>query len=388
MNLLIARFLNDVKEYNLPIFIIENGETFKLDERTFLFYNRDRNTYIGLNKVYRDFFKLLHENPPYSTYGITLNSQNKIIDIMEMPLLPQYLSKFYKEHTESDNFALSVQKYGRFVKDKLVYINFEKTGLFHPYVHNAVLINHIQNKLRNQIGVLNTNHKVSELNLTQHWRFVMGMGNASAYDNGFTFHPVYGIPYIPAQNIKGILRFHIITSHFENSEEKAEKDPVFCHYFGCSEKSYDGKARKGQLQFLDAFPVNKFEIEPDIMNPHYGDYYTDSKDKIAPHDAMKLNPIIFLSLKNASFNFVFYLKNGQDIVPSEFKFQLMEENKLNEYPYKDYPHKNTFFYNKINMEQTISSLLNETLIESLEIRGIGAKTRVGYGRFIKTKQNS
>lgn len=382
MSIHIARFLNDVYDYTLPIFENENGETFTLDERTFLYYNKEKRTYF-VNNDFKYFFKLIRENPYYSTYGITLNSQNKIINIMEMPLLPQYLNKFYKEHTESDNFALSVQKYGRYVKDKLVYMNFEQTGLFHPYVHDAVLINHIQNKLRKQIEVFNTNHKVSELNLTQHWRFVMGMGNASAYDNGFTFHPVYGIPYIPAQNIKGILRFHIITTHFENSEEKAEKDPVFCHYLGCSEKSYDGKARKGQLQFLDAFPVNKFEIEPDIMNPHYGDYYT--KDNVAPHDALDPKPIIFLSLKEATFNFVFYLHKDKDINPSEFEFQIMEEQILTKYLYENYSHKNAFFNNN---NQTISSLLYETLIESLEIRGIGAKTRVGYGRFIKTKQNS
>ena len=305
-----------------------------------------------------------------------------------MMQLTSNLADFYSQNSDFDNFALGTQKYGRFVNDKLEYMNDDHSRLFHPYSHGRQYPIEI---LQKQISIINTltsqGMKVVTLAMKQHWRMAIGLGNASVYNNGFTFHPIYGTPYIPGQNVKGILRNYIIKEHFNKQVALAEKDPVFCHYFGCSENSFDNTARAGKLMFMDAFPTNSrrnpFSVLPDIMNPHYKEYYEDAGSSKAPHDALSPVPIIFLTLKKAKFQFNFYLKETENISLTEFIFKPAPVNidgvrvAVEETFYCAYDNANTFF----NVDEPIHSLIERTLIEALEIKGIGAKTRVGYGRF-------
>jgi CRISPR-associated protein Cmr6 len=76
-------------------------------------------------------------------------------------------------------------------------------------------------------------------------------------------------------------------------------------------------------------------IEPDIMNVHYPDYYSKNKN---PTDDQNPNPIIFLTIKNTKFKFLLGSKDEN----------LLEKSK-------------------------------KYLSESLSEHGIGAKTAVGYG---------
>lgn len=297
-----------------------------------------------------------------------------------MPQLTQNLADFYILNKVFDNFALATQKFGHFAGDKFDYMDDDRTKLFHTYSHTRQYAAAIPNKQTSIINQLTSQGmKVVTLRLKQHWRMAIGLGNASVYNNGFTFHPILGIPYIPGQGVKGILRNYIIKEHFNKSEDQAESDPLFCLYFGCSEKSYDNTARAGKLIFMDAFPINSFAVLPDIMNPHYGAYYGDESNNVAPHDALSPVPIIFLTIKKAEFQFNFYLKASEDINPNEFLFTPKKENNEDndEIFYEDYTNAKDLF--KENAE--ISAIIEKTLIEALEIKGVGAKTRVGYGRF-------
>lgn len=174
------------------------------------------------------------------------------------------------------------------------------------------------------------------------WRFVTGLGGHSVYETGITLHHVYGIPYIPASSIKGLLRSWVIFSKFENNEKIALRDQMFCYTFGCPTESVLKKAHKGKVTFFDAVPIQSPIIEPDIMNPHYPKWYGGNG---APVDTDRPNPVFFLSVKETPFQFLMGSKEwGLD--------------------------SKTFWDGK-----TLGWWLENALSE----HGIGAKTAVGYG---------
>lgn len=353
-------------DFRTLTFKSSDGTEMFLDSRTFFIWDNHTNEFSKINGKYKDYLNtVIGDNQLYFSYEIELNDAGYIIKIEDMPMQARYLKEFFLNHrNDFENYALLVQKFGRFKEKKLEYMDAAGTDLFHKFTHNEGLTNMLKEKQELTQSELSTNPKISVVSqsMKQHWRFTMGLGNASAYNNGFTFHPVYGIPYLPGQNIKGILRNYIINECYSQvpseimddvnitskMEYFAEQDPVFCEYFGCSEKSYDQKARAGSLMFLDAFPYGNYRIEPDIMNPHYKEYYKDSNPE-PPHDAMKLTPIIFLSMKDAEFTFCFY-SSDKDLS------QKVKFNKKELLPV-------------------------EFLKEALHFNGIGAKTKVGYGRF-------
>ncbi len=51
---------------------------------------------------------------------------------------------------------------------------------------------------------------------------IVGLGNESVYDTSMTLHHMYGIPFIPASAIKGVIRSWIIAEMFgdENASDK------------------------------------------------------------------------------------------------------------------------------------------------------------------------
>ncbi len=174
---------------------------------------------------------------------------------------------------------------------------------------------------------------------TNNWRLAIGIGSGSVYETSISLHHIYGIPYIPAQSIKGTLRSFIIEKYFDSKEEKAFEDSAFIKIFGSNEQ-------KGKVVFFDAF-TKEPKIQVDIMNNHYQKYYNGDE---APTDTQNPNPINFLTLKGSKFEVVIATK---------------EEIKLNSEQFKG----------------NILDIVKSELSESLEIFGIGGKTSVGYGYF-------
>ena len=174
---------------------------------------------------------------------------------------------------------------------------------------------------------------------TVDWRLVVGLGSEHVQETHMTFHHIYGIPYIPGSAVKGVLRHWWLSRDFSDNkgkinENKALKDADFLKVFGSQEQ-------RGKVQFLDAYPIGSVQFAIDIMNPHYSDYYGK---KAPPTDYQDPIPINFLTVKETTFRFVFLAK-GQDPL-----------DKL-----------------KVRFEK------------ALEIKGVGAKTAVGYGYFDKDK---
>ncbi len=160
------------------------------------------------------------------------------------------------------------------------------------------------------------------------WRLITGIGASSSLEVGMILHHVYGIPYIPASSMKGLLRYYL---------SKVEPNQELVALLGTGG---DEEAEKGKIVFLDAFPQPGFDISVDIMNNHYQDYYMGDKP---PADWMDPNPIKFLTVKNATFLF-------------------------------------RLFANQKDVEQKTLELVAKKLSQALIDLGIGAKTAVGYGR--------
>lgn len=204
-------------------------------------------------------------------------------------------------------------------------------------------------------------------------RLVTGIGGASVFEVGFTLHHIYGFPYIPASSIKGVVRSWYIQQHFVGKEENALKDRIFCDLFGCpaewiqkiKEEDSDKKGskvkqlkhpswyalnkqfpgdkgeRKGQIIFFDAYPVQAPQVEDEVMNVHYPDYY---QGKELPTDYQLPVPIAFLAVA----------------AQTTFQFVLATDSQAE---------------NAKDLLQTAETALHAALTE----HGIGAKTAVGYG---------
>jgi len=197
-------------------------------------------------------------------------------------------------------------------------------------------------KQQNFIKQCYQNH--NSITVENNWRLAIGIGSASVYETSISLHHIYGIPFIPAQSIKGSFRSYIIENYFESSEENAFEDEGFVTIFGSNDK-------QGKVIFFDAF-TKESEIKIDIMNNHYQPYYNPQRNKNPnPVDTHDPNPVNFMTLKNAKF---------------EITIATKENIKINEglFKYKD-----------------TLAVVKEELSNSLESFGIGAKTAVGYGYF-------
>lgn len=182
--------------------------------------------------------------------------------------------------------------------------------------------------------------------LKSDWRIALGMGNASVYENGFTFHPTFGIPYLPGSSLKGMTR------HWAMAVGKPEKTikEIFGHENDVNVQSEE--FRQGQIIFFDALPtdVSQNMVQPDIMNNHYPDYYEGNK---YPADWLSPRPIFFLTMKDISFQFCLGYTHHGDSSDSKALLQMAQE----------------------------------WLTNALEESGVGAKTAVGYGRMRANNSN-
>ena len=178
------------------------------------------------------------------------------------------------------------------------------------------------------------------------WRFVSGLGMGHVLETGFVWHKILGVPYLPGSSVKGMIRAWAVQWDDETKEEVNR-------LFGDSKD-----IGAGSLIVFDAIPLEKPGLEVDIMNPHYGDYYSKKKMKVTlagrvqeidtpPADYLSPNPIFFLTVASGiSFKFALAVRRGKGTNDDLIKgFELLEE--------------------------------------ALENIGAGSKTAVGYGHFTK-----
>jgi CRISPR-associated protein Cmr6 len=149
------------------------------------------------------------------------------------------------------------------------------------------------------------------------WRIVVGLGQTSILETSMTLDRITGIPIIPGSALKGLAASYAMlcdpeisklayNSDTEKIERiKAEENPHFKAIFGS-----EGEA--GQIIFFDAVPIEAPKLEPDIMNNHYQEYYSDKTVSQAPTPYQNPVPVYFLTLgKKTQFAFAVVGRDNQ-----------------------------------------------------------------------------
>ena len=240
-------------------------------------------------------------------------------------------------------------------------------------------------------------------------RLIVGLGAAHALETSITLHHTYGIPYIPGSSFKGAVRAVAFWRIVEKWKESFGEDDFIAHI--TEELSeYKGKSRleklqdafngspiwsekkpkileelpeeaqklvaryqllfgvagfKGLLTFLDVYPKLEGDakvLEMDVMTPHYAKYYQKPSEN-PPADWYNPTPIPFLTVKpGVPFRVV--------VLYDEWRAGLLQSDEAIK-PYAG------LMKNLDEARKDVESLIEDAFTDL----GIGAKTRLGYGRF-------
>ncbi|AUW94343.1 type III-B CRISPR module RAMP protein Cmr6 [Sulfobacillus thermotolerans] len=102
--------------------------------------------------------------------------------------------------------------------------------------------------------------------------FVTGLGQGHPIENGFAWHPLLGMPYIPGSSLKGMLKAWPTWS----GDAAEELEQALQHVI-----------------IFDALPILPVRLQGEVMTPHYGPYYQGNK---VPGDYHNPIPIPFLAV--------------------------------------------------------------------------------------------
>lgn len=182
-----------------------------------------------------------------------------------------------------------------------------------------------QKKLAGEIGG-------TVFSLTNESRFVSGLGREHPVENGFAWHHTLGTPYLPGSSIKGIVRA------WATDVCGAEFDRLL----GPENNGV------GHVILLDMLPTAPVKLIADIMTPHYGPYYEDNNGNTAPGDWHSPVPVPFL-----------VCEKGQN-----WQLTVLPASRCIDWP------------------AAIESI-RDWLTNAFAWHGAGAKTAVGYGRFME-----
>ena len=170
-------------------------------------------------------------------------------------------------------------------------------------------------------------------------RFATGLGREHPIENGFVWHPTLGVPCLPGPSVKGLVRA------WAKTWTGAMEDHL-TRIFGPGDLRV-APASTGSVIFYDAIPIKPVQLAADVMTPHYGPYYEDKSGNTAPGDWHSPVPIPFLTVAD-----------GQS-----FLFALAPRSS-----------------SALDRNDCITAA--KWLEEALRELGAGAKTAVGYGRFV------
>ena len=174
--------------------------------------------------------------------------------------------------------------------------------------------------------------------------FITGLGSGHPTETGMILDRNIGVPYIPASSIKGVMRLacaiNIAKTNGVNFVN--ENDELLKQYFG-SVTQNEKQQKRGELLFLDAYPLNVPELKLDIMNPHYTKYYNSENKQ--PVETESPVPIKFLSVATGTY----------------FVFRCM--------------------YMPLKNNTCDDDFVKQIFTTAFEQVGFGGKTSIGYGRF-------
>ena len=123
-------------------------------------------------------------------------------------------------------------------------------------------------------------------------RLIIGLGGENVLETGLTLNHTYGTPMIPGTALKGLAAHYCHKAWGEADERFKIGGEYHRAIFGTTEYS-------GHIIFHDAWitPDSLIgSLQPDVMTPHHGDYYSDEKGLTPPTDFDDPNPVTFLSV--------------------------------------------------------------------------------------------
>ena len=153
--------------------------------------------------------------------------------------------------------------------------------------------------------------------------FVTGMGNPHPLENGFTWHPTLGMPYLPGSAVKGLVRAAV-----ELAYQGEDKPTLLKRWFGTETKG-DVPEASGSFIFLDALPVAPCALVPEVMTPHMGKWYekggkTPTAKDTQPGDWHSPVPVGYLTARNLQLQFAVMPRPGVNAAELEQVWQALD----------------------------------------------------------------
>lgn len=171
-------------------------------------------------------------------------------------------------------------------------------------------------------------------------RFITGIGQSHPNEIGMCFDHTLGIPYIPASSLKGAVRFSNAV-RLAGLKEFSGKDSFNDEDDSLTLSMFGGIAAKGEVVFLDAYPIKAPKMITEIINPHYGNYFDPNDKTDYPDDHHNPVPVKFLAVESGT----------------EFCFRCVFEKN-----------------------EEIRKRAEQVFLDAFG-NGLGAKTSIGFGRF-------
>lgn len=164
------------------------------------------------------------------------------------------------------------------------------------------------------------------IEMSQTSPLVHGLGESHPLERFLTFDHTSGVPYLPATSVKGVLKMRVMACVLNEIKdlEQAEQDkllirtknekrelmvnpdhPCFRKLFGSTDEFRElqhGQTTRhdplrGQVIFLDAFPLTVPKLKLEIMTTHYPDYYVEgSGHRSGPTESQNPVPNAYLSV--------------------------------------------------------------------------------------------
>ncbi len=221
------------------------------------------------------------------------------------------------------------------------------------------------------------------------------------FEIGLFFDPIYNVPFIPGSSLKGAFK-HAVEVLLEKNYKSEEKAKEIAEIIFGSEKW------SGLVGVTDAYLVehgnNGYFFEPDVMTPHYPKAETELD--------VKPTPVPFLTIARGAV-FEFYIYFNKKIYQEEFRRLGLRSRRtraeLGDVNIKDLlivsgrskvePLNNAVFIG--DLAEAIGVLKSKRMSNIVSIipwidravlyafaRGIGAKTSLGYSRFMVLEYKS
>lgn len=237
---------------------------------------------------------------------------------------------------------------------KLFMTNIKKWNVHERNKKNITRVTDLLNYL---LFATQKQNEITVLRAFSSGKLLIGTGSIHVLESTLTIHQIYGVPYIPASSIKGLVRNWVVQAFFHGKDpfDKKFHEPldekqsivkkIMVDLFGDEE-------HRGKAQFYDVFPSTDYDITPDVLTVHYPKYYQGKSDATDDQTVLPFSGL-------------------QAIEASHYDVRFTVRR-----------------YKKERMQSSFSSeelmkILKTWVAKMLLENGVGAKTSSGYGQFYK-----